>query len=303
MPKVCIQAGHKNIYSGATGATGERDWNTAVVTKIATLLKNNGFEVYEADAKADTNADVVGKDWDLFLAIHYDADIYNDRGGFVDFPDPSVDQVTQESQRIAGVLSKFYAKMGIPTRPNRSNANTKFYYMWRALTAKTPCVIMECGVGWRKPEDYNTLWGRMDEVAQTIAELIAESLGAPINQKPFNFDHTKKMPDEAWKLLGYGNRKGIKREWALDTLGEEFAKLYASNEDLNTKLSKYQGIETTVESQKQVILDMTQAKEIQDGKISQINSDLQIEKEKAKGVLKAFTPRELVMALLEKFGL
>ncbi len=64
---------------------------------------------------------------------------------------------------------------------NRSNANTRYYYMWQYLTSKTPCVIIECGVGWRKPEDYNTL-RKYDFIADTISEGILKAFGTFLDE-------------------------------------------------------------------------------------------------------------------------
>lgn len=190
MKQVCLQAGHSGVYTGATGAPGERDWNEKVVPKISAILKERGIEVYEVAANADDDSKTISTDWDLFLAIHYDADIYSDRGGFVDTPDPDSDFATTESNRIAQVIrDNYFKRLGIPNKPKRSNANTQFYYMWSALTAKTPCAIIECGVGWRKEEDYNTLWNRIDEVALAIADGISEALGVAVN------DHTQQVEE------------------------------------------------------------------------------------------------------------
>jgi hypothetical protein len=176
MPKVCIQAGHKNMTSGATGAPGERDWNSKIVPLISNNLRAKGLEVYETDAFGNNDKKVISTDWDLFLSIHYDADIYNESGGFVDIPDKSVDLAHENSKRIAGILSNHYfTQTKILNRPSRSNANTKFYYMWQSLTAKTPCVIIECGVGWRKPNDYEIL-RKYDFIAKTISDGILLAL-------------------------------------------------------------------------------------------------------------------------------
>lgn len=232
--KICLQAGHKGRTTGATGAHGEQEFTTKITPKIATILREHGFQVYEADANANTDGNVVGQDWDLFLAIHYDADIYNDRGGFLDIPDASVDMAHEESKRIHSILRTEYfsGQLGIPEKANRSNKNTKFYYMWQYLTSKTPCVLIECGVGNRKPEDYNTLFNRMDEVAEVLARGIGKAFGVNIFESPFNFDHTKKMPDEAWYMLGYDKQEPISREWALDTVGVEYTKLYNNYQEL-----------------------------------------------------------------------
>jgi hypothetical protein len=179
MKKICLQSGHKGVTSGQTGASGERDWTTKIVPLIANILKSKGIEVYETDAFANQDPKVTGTDWDLFLAVHYDGDSYNDRGGFVDYPDKSVDASYERSRTLATTLSETYFKRtGIPERPQRSNANTKFYYMWAALSPNTPCAIIECGVGARKPEDYNIL-RNYDLISNAIADGILEGLGIP----------------------------------------------------------------------------------------------------------------------------
>lgn len=182
MKKICIEAGHKGLTTGATGAPNERTWTTKFVPILATKLKALGYETYETNALAYNDTKVTGTDWDLYIACHYDADIYNDRGGFVDTPDQSVDYVSTESNRIAQIVrSVYFTKTGIPEKPQRSNANTKFYYQWSSLSANTPCVIIECGVGNRSPEDKITLFDKIDLVASSLAEGIHKALGVPLN--------------------------------------------------------------------------------------------------------------------------
>ena len=175
--KICLQAGHKNMTTGSTGASGERDWTTTIVPMLAKKLREAKIEVYETDAFGNKDTKVTGTDWDLFLAVHYDADIYNDRGGFADYPDQSIDAVWERSKYLSDSIEKiFFEKMGIPIKNNRSNANTKFYYMWQFLSSNTPCVLIECGVGARKPEDYETL-RKYELVVDTLAEAILRALG------------------------------------------------------------------------------------------------------------------------------
>ena len=176
MKKVCLQAGHKGMTSGATGAAGERDWTTKIVPMIAERLRTKGVEVYETDAFAQNDEKVTEVDWDLFLAVHYDADIYNDTGGFVDYPEPETDYATKESQRIAQVLKDTYFPMTGIKFKSRSNANTRYYYMWQYLSQNTPCVLIECGIGNRKPEDYTTL-RNYDLIADAISSGILKSFG------------------------------------------------------------------------------------------------------------------------------
>jgi len=173
--RILIQAGHKGRTSGATGAPGEQKWTSEIVPKIASKLREHGIEVGECNA--DPTAQDIAGDWDLFLSVHYDADIYNDRGAFIDTPDPSTDFATKESNRIADEMRKTYFSItGIPEKMNRSNKNTKFYYMWSKMSANTPCVIIEAGVGWRVEEDWRTLWHSQDKVVEGITSGILKAL-------------------------------------------------------------------------------------------------------------------------------
>lgn len=162
MKSICLQAGHQNAKNNcnaqlakSTGAPGEAEFTVRVrdeLTKILLSKKDaNGmsaFTVQLVDSTFNCDPNASKKDYDLFLAIHYDADVYGKPGGFVDFPEPSTDSATQESQRICRMFDQEYFKhAGIENHPERRNANTKYYYMWKFLSAKTPCVIIECGVG------------------------------------------------------------------------------------------------------------------------------------------------------------
>ena len=150
MRKICIQSGHWNTTSGQTGAPREQERTIAIGLALTDKLRANGFEVYHTDARANLNPAVTGKDWDLFLSLHCDMDYAgNEGGGFVDWIDPSIDSSTasnKESERIAKAIEAVYFRdSGIRNVPSRRNANTKFYYMWEALSADTHCVIIEMG--------------------------------------------------------------------------------------------------------------------------------------------------------------
>lgn len=206
---VCIQAGHLNIGSnsivalrGATGAPGEMAFNDDIVNRLVTIFKTiPDIKITKTDANANDTDAIVTKDWDLFLSVHYDADIYNDTGGFTDFPEPDTDFATAESQRIAEVIgSTFFSETSIKRVQRRSNINTRYYYMWRYLSEKTPCVLIECGVGWRKPNDYamlNTEDGRA-EVANALAKSICKAFGVSF-QEPIDPD----LMQDIIKKAGY----------------------------------------------------------------------------------------------------
>ena len=176
--KILLQAGHEARTSGATGAPNEQSFNIDIANKVADELRSRGVEVKRI--KADpTDAEIAG-DWDLALSIHYDADIYGTGGGFVDYADPAVDDATVESQRIAYLLrQEYFGTTGIVNHPERSNKNTRFYPLWERLSSKTPCVIIECGVGMHVPDDHQILHFNRPLVVEGITKGICLAFNIP----------------------------------------------------------------------------------------------------------------------------
>lgn len=143
--RICLQAGHEEVTFGATGAPGEKELNVRIRNRLSDILISKGFVLQLVNANPTDNE--IDKDFNLFLALHGDADVYGTGGGFVDYPDASVDSANAESKRIKEAIeSEYFNRSGIVNHPKRSNAKTKFYYMWSRLSAKTPCVIIEMGV-------------------------------------------------------------------------------------------------------------------------------------------------------------
>lgn len=241
--KVCLQAGHLNCQTNSivalrssTGAPGEMAFNEDMVNRVAEIFKTiPEISIVKTDANANDNNGIIGQDWDLFLAFHYDADIYNDSGGFIDFPEPSTDKATKESQRIAGVIGQVYfSKSGVKQVQKRSNANTRYYYMWKFLSALTPCVLLEFGVGARKPNDFNSL-NTEDGRAET-ALIIAEAICKAFNV-PFEVDDGSGSDAEQdiVQKAGYYNKI---REM-IGITKDRFSEVTARIEDLLKKESEY----------------------------------------------------------------
>lgn len=152
--KIVLQSGHSNIQfnditslRGSTGSPQELTKNYKITSRTAELLRERGFTVKQTDANANMDTTITNVDWDLFLAIHCDADSASN-GGFTDYPEPSTDGATVESQRIANrIADKFFPESGITFRPERrqKSAGVMYYYMWQYLSSKTPCVLIEMG--------------------------------------------------------------------------------------------------------------------------------------------------------------
>lgn len=191
MKRIMLQAGHQNAPQNCdinlrkgTGAPGEVEFTVrirdAVSRKLLEKRNLNGspaFQLYLVDATANCDPNIGKQDYDLFLPLHYDADIYGKGGGFADFPQPSTDHSTTESQRITKVFNEEYFKHSGIEYINRSNANTRYYYMWKFLSAKTPCVILECGVGQNAHD--KVILQDTERVANAIVRAICKAFNVP----------------------------------------------------------------------------------------------------------------------------
>ena len=213
--RVILQAGHSGRTTGATGAPGERAHNISVSDKVAEKLRIAGVEVRRVNA--DPTAGEIAGDWDLFLSIHYDSDSYNADGGFVDYPEPSTDGATVKSQAIAKTLEQVYFQTtGIRNVPARSNRNTRYYYMWKLISSATPCVIIECGVGNRKPKDWDILHDNQALEVTGITNGILQALKV----KPMLDAQTECLRQHV-ELVD----EAIKREAEIELLNEEIKTL------------------------------------------------------------------------------
>lgn len=193
MPKVALQAGHQNIRNncnlnlrGGTGAPGEALWTPKIRDAVSQKLIKKGFQVFLFDANANCQPESQ-QDFDLFLSFHYDADIYNGAGGgLAGAPDPTVDAVNARSQAIAKTINSIYFPLsGISYRPERINGNITYYYMWQNLTAKTPCVLLECGTN-----NQDNLQNRTEELSTIITRTICTAFGVPFEDTEPTADPT-----------------------------------------------------------------------------------------------------------------
>jgi hypothetical protein len=249
--KIILQAGHFGRTSGSTGAPGEADFNWDVCNRVSSELQKY-LEV--KIVKADPIVAEIKGDWDCFLAIHYDADIYGKGGYFVDFADPSIDGATRESQRIAGILNEAYGtETGIVCHPERSNVNTRKYYMWSKLSAKTPCVLIECGVGQHKPDDYEVLFNQREKVVKGIVKGILKAFS--INYKEESMDYDTKKAIELLTVYknenGHGNLEG-----AISALVGESKELSGLKDGLAQKDKEIKSLQDQITSSKKVLKDL-----------------------------------------------
>lgn len=193
-PRICIQAGHVNIQynsivalRGGTGAPGEAQFNQIIRDLLSTALRARGFTVQGTDANANDDPNITTVDWDMCLAIHYDADVYGVGGGGVFAPAADDDYSNAKSlAEKAAILGKYFGVTGVADHQERENGNTLYYYLWSSLTANTPCVLIECGVGEHKPDDYDLLQNAAGQakVVEGIARGICAYFNMPYDITP-----------------------------------------------------------------------------------------------------------------------
>ncbi len=203
--RILIHCGHCGIRNNCvaslrsgTGAPGEADFNWGIGMALEKLLQEDGHSTYLDDANTNCNSTVTNQDWDLALAIHADANIYGTGGGFVDFADPSIDASSKESKRIAkAITERYFPETGIVNHPERSNVKTRFYYLWQYLSAKTPCVIIGCGV--LLDAHDSVILKDTQRVAKGIREGIRKAFGYVQPQPPVDKCEDVKKELEALK--------------------------------------------------------------------------------------------------------
>ena len=185
MKFLCLQSGHEGVTSGATGAPGEQELNIRIRNRLSTILQSKGFMIQLVNANP-SDAEIK-KDFNLFLALHGDANIYGTGGGCVGSGDKSVDSSYVESARIRdAIVSEYFGHSGIVNHPERINPNMTQYYMWSRLTAKTPCVLIEMGVV--QDAHDKVILADTERVASAIARGICKAFNVsydqPGNQNP-----------------------------------------------------------------------------------------------------------------------
>ena len=173
--RTLIQAGH---HPTGGGAPGEAAWSFDLASRIAARLDSQGVEVAViGDFFNMLPPPQCAEDWDLFVSLHYDADIYPNRTGC--FADRATnDPMGAESDRAIALWEAAYLPAtGIPLHNERRNPNTNQYYAFRFTTAQTPGIIIEHGVG--QGLDHAMLFDQIDVVADADAAAILTFLGIP----------------------------------------------------------------------------------------------------------------------------
>jgi len=229
---ICLQVGHYPRTTGVTGAPGEQETNWRITNRLDDLLIDRGFVVQIVGA--DPTDVEITKDFDLFLSLHCDANSAIE-GGCIGFPEPSTDGATIESQRLCKEIESVYFKeTGIKNVPGKITNGIKYYYMWKRLSAKTPCVLLEMG------ESLDA----HDQVILNDTEMVAVAIAKGIC-KAFDVNYEPVLPDPITPPQPIDPCQATKEELemtkiALSTAIKDYSeKLALKDEELINRLKAY----------------------------------------------------------------
>lgn len=199
MSRVLIQAGHSDkftpFYGSGGGAPGEAEWTGDLATAISVLLETASIETvivghWMVSGIAWPPPPEASQDYDLFVALHYDASVYAERGdvnsGCFAGRAASDPQFLASDRAIKCWESIYLEATGIPLRADRINPNVTNYYAFHSTSAATPGILIEHGCGSPVPsgqypagDDAPILHDNMALVAECDAHAIMAFLGVP----------------------------------------------------------------------------------------------------------------------------
>jgi len=209
--KILTIVGHQNIkfnsitsLHGNTGTAGELEINIRITNRVSAMLRERGFEVVQTDANANDDPSITKTDFNLALALHCDMDVQGDQGGgMCGSGDKSVDDMWEESLRIKKVFDEVYFKETAIINKNFVTPGMAKYYMWKYLTPKTPCVLLEMGQA-KDPHD-SVLLGNTVLIASAIVRAICKAFNKPYDitptTPPVDYEAILKSKDEQIRIL------------------------------------------------------------------------------------------------------
>lgn len=165
---LCIQNGHRNTTTGATGTSdkilvdagvisGPVTYEVDLIDKVFYALRDKlisaGIELYYDDANLE-NTKRLGEALNYFIALHFDGSVNRDyNGGFIDdapqCPNGGImpcDMDASGSWKFAQVVADHYfSSMGIAYADSHRTKNSTYYYAFNETGEKTKQFIIELG--------------------------------------------------------------------------------------------------------------------------------------------------------------
>lgn len=175
---------------GWSGAPDEARWIRLELTpRVRDACAHYGIElvVVDGDGSPTFNGDhpEFHADYLAFVAPHYEANIHGHGGWMWGRADASLSG--DRDDVLGAIFERRYVELTHRTGgpiPQFAwiGSNITDYYGFRLTSANTPGILVEHGVGWNVPADYDFTWLRahVEEIADVWALTLLEFAGGPL---------------------------------------------------------------------------------------------------------------------------
>lgn len=185
---------------GWSGAPDEARWIREDLTpRVVDACRHYGIELVLVDGDGGSADNPMGNhpefddDYLAFIAPHYEANLHGHGGWFWGRADGSL---SGDRDDILGrIFERRYIDLTFRTGgPSPqfawTNPNVTDYYGFRLTTSNTPGILVEHGVGWNVPADYDFTWLRehVQDIADVWALTLLEFAGGPLPGKEEDLD-------------------------------------------------------------------------------------------------------------------
>lgn len=204
---------HDSHTPNGGGAPGEAEYIFALNDEIERRATAAGIVVTRVPGNQRAYPEF-RRDYDAFIALHYDADIYRHNGQKVGgwFWDRGKRSLTATTDDVLGhIFERRYSLLpNVPPHISRRNANTWDYYAFRLTSRKTPGIIVELGVGAPAAPDHDWLRANVPAIANVVVATFLEFVGQDAPHVTVNGDtfwmHSTDEPLTWGDLYEYARR-------------------------------------------------------------------------------------------------
>lgn len=170
---------------GWSGAPDEARWVREDLTpRVVAACRQYGIELVLVDGDLLDHPQFHA-DYLAFIAPHYEANLHGHGGWFWGRADQS--STPHQDDIIGAIFERRYIALthptgGPPIQMAWTNPNVTDYYGFRLTSADTPGILVEHGVGWNVPADYDFTWLRthVQEIADIWALTLLEFAGGQL---------------------------------------------------------------------------------------------------------------------------
>lgn len=178
---------------GWSGAPDEARWVREDLTpRVQAHCAPYGIELVLVDGDLSDHHEF-RDDYLAFCAPHYEANLHGMGGWF--WGRARLSLTGDRDDVLGAIFERRYTELieasnGPAPHPEWTNPNVTDYYAFRLTTANTPGILVEHGVGWRLPVDYDFTWLRLhvDEIAEVWARTLLEFAGGALPAEEDDLD-------------------------------------------------------------------------------------------------------------------